>query len=152
LAYSAYAYAASPVKKKKSHFLQAYVGTQPDKLQTAVEAFQTILEDMPISEQQIENARQSVLKQMAAERITKSDIYWNWRSNLERGYTTDLRTNVFEFMQKATTADLINYQKKYIKGRHFSWMILGDRTKIDFKYLKKIGKVKELSLEEIFGY
>jgi predicted Zn-dependent peptidase len=152
LAYSAYAYAASPTKKKKSHFLQAYVGTQPDKLQTAVEAFQTILEDMPISEQQIENARQGVLKQMAAERITKSDIYWNWRSNLERGFTTDLRTNVFEFMQKATTADLINYQKKYIKGRHFSWMILGDRAKIDFKYLKKIGKVKELSLEEVFGY
>jgi predicted Zn-dependent peptidase len=152
LAYSAYAYAASPAKKKKSHFLQAYVGTQPDKLQTAVEAFQTILEEMPISESQIENARQGVLKQMAAERITKSDIYWNWRSNLERGFPTDLRAKVFEFMQQATTTDLIDYQKKYIKGRNFTWLVLGDRSRMDFKYLRKIGKVKELNLEEVFGY
>jgi predicted Zn-dependent peptidase len=152
LAYSAYAYAASPSKKKKPHYLQAYVGTQPDKLQTAVEAFQTILEEMPISESQIENARQGIIKQMAAERITKSDIYWNWRSNIERGFSTDLRAKVFEFMQQATTTDLIEYQKKYIKGRHFTWLVLGDRSQMDFKYLKKIGKVKELSLEEIFGY
>ncbi|MFT6112769.1 MAG: hypothetical protein ACJAXV_001560, partial [Bacteroidia bacterium] len=32
------------------------------------------------------------------------------------------------------------------------YIILGDRDKIDKKYLAKYGEVKELSLETLFGY
>jgi len=153
LAYSAYAYAANPVKKNKPHFLQAYVGTQPDKLREAVEAFEAILEDMPVSLSQIENARQSVLKQIAAGRITKADIYWTWRGNLHKGFRNhDLRADIYHTLEHAKATDLIHYQQQHVKGRHYIWMVLGDRKQVDFKYLRKIGKVQELTLEEIFGY
>lgn len=153
LAYSAYAYAANPAKKNKPHFLQAYVGTQPDKLREAIEAFEAILEDMPVSLSQIENARQSVLKQIAAGRITKADIYWTWRANLHKGFKNrDLRADIYQTLERANATDLIHYQQQHVKGRHYTWMVLGDRKHIDFKYLRKIGKVQELTLEEIFGY
>jgi len=153
LAYSAYAFASSPNQKKRSHFLQAYVGTQPDKLREAVQAFQTILEDMPVSASQIETARQSIRKQIAASRLRKSDLYWTWRANREKGFPNhDLRLDVYNMMDKATTEHLLDYQIKQIKGRHYTWLVMGDRSQIDFKYLKTIGPLKELTMEQIFGY
>ncbi|TNE68176.1 MAG: insulinase family protein [Bacteroidetes bacterium] len=152
LAYSAYAYAANPVRRKRAHFLQAYVGTQPDKLRDAVQAFQTILENMPASQTQMEHARQSVLKQIAAGRINNADIYWTWRANQDRGFRHDLRKDTFEALQQAKPEDLIRYQEKFIKGRRFFWMILGDRDRVDLKYLRSLGKLTELSLEDLFGY
>jgi predicted Zn-dependent peptidase len=153
LAYAAYAFAANPEIKNQAHFLQSYVGTQPDKLREAVSAFQTILEDMPVSIQQIENARQSVLKQIAAGRIKKSDLYWTWRANRDKGFPNrDLRADIYERLGASEPTDLIGYQQRHIKGRHYTWLVLGDRQAIDFKYLRTIGKVEELRMEQIFGY
>ncbi len=152
LAYSAYAYAANPPKRNRAHYLQAYVGTQPDKLHDAVTAFQTIMEDMPVSLPQMEHARQSVLKQIAAGRINRTDIYWTWRANLDRGFRHDLRQDVYQTMLQAKPEDLLNYHARHIKGRRYNWMVLGDRNRVDFNYLKTLGKVTELSLEEVFGY
>jgi predicted Zn-dependent peptidase len=153
LAYSAYAHAGSPNKKNRAHWLQAYVGTQPDKLKDAVEAFQDILENMPVSIPQMEHARQGVLKQIAAGRINQSELYWAWRGSRDKGYLNrDLREDIYRTIEKATPDDLIAFHEKYVKGRHFSWLILGEKKNIDFKYLKKVGKIKELSLEDIFGH
>jgi predicted Zn-dependent peptidase len=153
LAYSAFAYTANPSKKNRAHWLQAYVGTQPDKLREAVEAFGEILENMPVSLPQVENARQSVLKQIAASRLTKADLYWTWRANRDKGFPNrDLRADVYRRLERADAADLIHYQQRHVKGRHYTWLVLGDRQRIDFKYLRKIGKVRELTLEEVFGY
>jgi predicted Zn-dependent peptidase len=153
LAYSAYVHAGSPAKKNKSHWLQGYVGTQPDKLRDAVDAFQAILEDMPVSLPQMEHARQGVLKQISAGRITQAELYWAWRSSRDKGFANrDLRQDIYQTIEKAEASDLIDFQRNHVKGRHYSWLVLGERERIDFKYLQKIGKVVELSLEEVFGY
>jgi len=153
LAYSAYVHAGSPNKKNRSHWLQGYVGTQPDKLREAVEAFQLILEEMPVSLPQMEHARQSVLKQIAAGRIGQSEMYWAWRSSRDRGFANrDLREDVYQNIEKATAANLIKFHQDHVRHRHYTWLVLGDRDSTDFKYLNKIGKVVELSLEEVFGY
>ena len=152
LAYSAYCYAANPSHKNRSHYLQAYVGTQPDKLKEAVEAFQSILEEMPVSPTQLAHARTSVLKQLAADRIAPAEIYWTWRSNRDKGVKEDLRKRVFQFLQDAQPEALIQYQKQYIKGRKFTWLVLGDRSRVDFEYLRTIGKVTEMTVDQVFGY
>jgi predicted Zn-dependent peptidase len=153
LAYSAYVHAGSPPKKNRAHWLQGYVGTQPDKLRDAVEAFQAILEEMPASLPQMEHARQGVLKQISAGRINQADLYWAWRSSRDRGFANhDLREDIYRNIEKAKAADLILYQQQHIKGRRYTWLVLGERDRVDFKYLQKIGKVVELSLEEVFGF
>lgn len=152
LAYSAYAYYANPSKRNRAHYLQAYVGTQPDKLRDAVEAFQAILEEMPVSLSQMEHARQSVLKQIAAGRINNADIYWNWRTVRDRGFRHDLRQDIYETLQQAGSDDLLHFHQQHIKGRRFHWLVLGDEKQVDLKYLKTIGKVEKLTLEDVFGY
>lgn len=153
LAYSAYVHAGSPAKKNMAHWLQGYVGTQPDKLRDAVDAFQQILENMPVSGPQMEHARQGVMKQIAAGRITKADLYWAWRGSRDKGFANrDLREDIYRIIEKADASNLLEFQTKHIKGRHYTWLVLGERERIDFKYLKKIGKVVELSLEQVFGY
>jgi predicted Zn-dependent peptidase len=152
LAYSANAYYSTPNKRHRAHYFQAYVGTQPDKLKEAIIAMLDVINNMPLSEAQLENARQSVLKMIESERITKANIYWTYRSNLDKGIEYDLRQDIYEAIQDAGADDLKAFQKKYVRGRKFSFLILGDKARLDFRFLKTIGKVKELSLEEIFGY
>ena len=152
LAYSTNVVYSSPNKKSKAHYLQAYVGTQPDKMQEAINALFGIIENMPVSEMQIENARQSVLKSLESERITKATVYWTYRSNLDKGIENDAREAFYNLISSTTTEDLVAFQNQYIKGRKFKILVMGDRDKMDFDFLKTIGKVQELSLEDVFGY
>jgi predicted Zn-dependent peptidase len=152
LAYAANAFYSSPSKENRAHYLQAYLGTQSDKLQEAITALTDIINDMPISENQIEHARISVLKTIESERITKANIYWTYRNSLDRGINFDMRKNVYQTISTTSSSELKEFQEKYIKNRHFTYLILGDKSKIDFNYLNSIGDVQELSLEEIFGH
>jgi predicted Zn-dependent peptidase len=152
LAYSASAAHITPARTGKAHYYQAYVGTQVDKLKDAITAMRGIIDTMPIAETQIGQAQTSVLKTIESERITKSNIYWTYRSNLDRGIETDLRKNVYETVKVADVQALKDFHKQYVQGRKFTILVLGDRSKVDFAYLKSLGAVQELSLEEVFGY
>ncbi len=155
LAYSTYAYYGSPSKKDKAHYLQAYVGTQANKLADAIPAVKEILENMPVSDEQIETARQSIMKKIETERINGSDRYWSSRSAAERGMDRDIREDVYKKMQSITVDELKAFQAENVKGRNFVIMVLGSKEKIGedgMKYLSTLGNVKELSLEEVFGY
>ena len=152
LAYSANVYYSSPLKQDRAHYLQAYMGTQSDKLQEAITAMHDIIEDMPMSETQIEHARISVLKTIESERITKANIYWTYRNNLERGIKNDVRDEMYKDINNMTSDDLKAFQDAHVKGRHFTFLILGDKTKIDFDYLQSIGSLSELNMTDIFGY
>ncbi len=153
LAYAAYSYYANPDKRRGPHYFQAYVGTQPDKLRQAVEAFQQLLARMPVSLLQMEHARQSVLHQIAASRIIRSDIYWNWRTTRRRGFRHDLRQDIYQAIQQAKPDDLIRFHEQYVANRPMRWLVLGDENCVDFGFLQQaIGPVQKLTLEEIFGY
>lgn len=151
LAYSAYAYAASPSKKDRSHYFQAYVGTQVDKMTDAIPAMREIVENMPYSEEQIEQARKSILKKIETDRISGRSVYWNYRTAQERGLDYDLRSDVYSKMKTVTPGELKAFQEKNIKNRNYTFMVLGSKESVDMEYLKTIGKVRELTLDEVFG-
>jgi zinc protease len=152
LAYSANTVYSSPTKQNQAHYLQAYVGTQPDKIKEALHAIREILDNMPISETQIEHARQSVLKAIETERITKANVYWTYRSHLDKGIDFDIRKPIYDGIQDLTVQDLKDFHQKHVKGRNYSILILGDRDRVDASFLQTLGTFEELSLEEIFGY
>lgn len=151
LAYSAYAFADSPSKKEQAHFLRAYVGTQPDKLQDAIGAMTEILEEMPVSEEQIEQAVLSIQKKIETGRITKDSIYWSFRAVQRRGFSHDVRSNVYEKMKSVTPSELRSFQQRHIQGRNYTYLVLGSQQGIDFEYLRSLGPVTELTVDEVFG-
>jgi zinc protease len=152
LAYSASAYFTSPSKEDEAHYLRAYVGTQAGKMPDAIRAMQDIIENMPLSEAQIGQAVQSIQKKIETGRITKDNIYWSYRSAKDRGVDHDLRRDVYEKMKIATPGDLVGFHQEYVKGRNYTFLVLGSKESVDMDYLKTIGKVTELSLDEVFGY
>jgi hypothetical protein len=48
--------------------------------------------------------------------------------------------------------DVVNFQKNNVKGRTYSYCILGDKKELDMENLKKIAPITELTTEDIFGY
>ncbi len=152
LAYSTYAYYSTPSQRDKAHYLQAFVGTQPDKLHEALTALRGIIDDMPVAPEQFEQTRQSVLRQMATSRIPASKLFWAAQQNLDRGFDRDLRRDVYLQAEAMQLDDLMRFQQQHVQGRHYTYLVLGDRDRIDFKELERIGPVQELTLEQLFGY
>lgn len=150
LAYSTYAFYTSPRKKQEAHYLQAYVGTQPDKLADALPALLQIMEHMPVVGPQIEHARQSILKRIESERIAPSSLYWAARATQDLGYTHDLRRDLYERMSRANPQELLDFQRTYVQGRPFKYIVLGSRERIDMDYLSTFGPVREMQPDEVF--
>ncbi len=152
LAYSTYAYYGSPRRADMAHYLQAYVGTQPDKLQDAIPAMLGILRDMPAVHSQIEQARTSILKRIETERLLPANIYWTAQGNRDIGFYRDLRQDLYLAMQKMKPEDLIAFQERYVKPRAYTFLVLGNRKDVDLGYLASFGPVTTYTIPEIFGY
>nr|MBX2873451.1 insulinase family protein [Saprospiraceae bacterium] len=152
LAYSTYALYTAPKKKNWAHYLQAYLGTQPDKLPDAIPYLLKILEDMPAIENTMENARLSILKRIESSRISSSQLYWESKKLKDLGVKEDMDKLLYQRLQEASLEQLIEFQKQHVKGRHYSFMVLGDQKHIDLEYLGSFGALRQLSMEEVFGY
>jgi len=152
LGYSAFATYTQPAEPDKYHYVYAFLGTQPDKLSIATEAFLELLNDMPKAEKQFELSKTGIMKKIESERITKSSIFWNYLSNKKLGFEHDTRKDVYERIPKITIKDMDNFFNARIKGKKYAFMLIGNRENIDFELLKQFGEIKELTLEEIFNY
>ncbi|MDR2056823.1 MAG: insulinase family protein [Dysgonamonadaceae bacterium] len=152
LAYSAYAYVSTPSRKNHSNYVMAYVGTQADKMVNAMDAFQELLRDMPLSEKAFSISKETALNNIRSERLTKTSVFWTYMGLQDLGIDYDYRKPVFEAMQTMTLNDVQNYFENHVKPLPYSVLLIGKKDMIDFKYLNKIAEVKELPLEELFGY
>ncbi|PSG88240.1 M16 family metallopeptidase [Aurantibacter aestuarii] len=152
LAYSAYAYYADASDKEDSNYVMAYMGTQANKMPQAVDAMMTLMNDMPESEEQFQSAKESVLKELASQRITKSSIFWNYESLKKRGIENDNRKEMYEAIKNMELKDLREFFNKNIKGENYNVMVIGNKKDIDFKELKRLGKVQEMDIDYLFNY
>lgn len=152
LAYSAFASFTSPERPDKYHSVIGFVGTQPDKLKIATDAFMDLMNNMPKAEKQFNQSREGVMRKIESERIRKTSIFWTYLANNERGIENDYRETIYNKMKNYSIDDLDNFFKSHIKGKNFVFLLLADKSKLDYEMLKQIGEVKELSLEEVFGY
>jgi predicted Zn-dependent peptidase len=152
LAYSTFAYYSSPANKEQAHYLQAYLGTQPDKLSDAIPALANIIHDMPLAKGQLEHARQSILRRIESEYIAPNRLYWEARAVRNLGYERDLSADLYQLMSTATADDLLDFHQKHVHGRKFKYLLLGRKDDLDMQFLEKVGPVKQLSLDEIFDF
>ena len=152
LAYSAYAYLAKGKVPHHPYYFYAFIATQNDKVQQAIEAFDEIIEDMPRSEQAFELAKSGMLATLESQRTTKMDILWSYLEYEKFGLKEDINKTLYEGIQKLTLDDVVKFQQEFIKGRPYTYCILGDKNDLDMNYLRSLGKIKFLSQEEIFGY
>ena len=152
LAYAAFATYGLADKKTDNDQFFGYIGTQADKQAESMKAMTELIQNFPRSESGFDVARNSLMNTLESERITKTSILFNYESARRKGIDHDVRKDVYEKIQNMTIDDVENFQKQYIKGRKFNVVMVGDRNKLNLKDLQKYGEVKELSLDELFGY
>jgi len=152
LAYSAHATLSEPSYKDGDYTFSAFIGSQNDKLRAAVQGFDSIINDLPASEGAFSVAKDAVLSKMRTRRYTGMQVLNLYRSCRRLGLSEPTDRQVFESIQAMTFDDLLATQQKWVKDRTYTYFLLGDLKDVDVNYLRSLGPVKTVTLEEIFGY
>jgi zinc protease len=152
LAYSANVTYTIPAERSEAHYVRAFLGTQTDKLADAVSATLKLMNDMPMAREQFEGAKASALKVIASTRITKENIYWRWDDAQRRGLDFDVRRMNYERIPNITIEDMKVFFDKEVKGRPYSYCVIGKEAALDMKALEQMGPVRKVSKAELFGY
>ncbi len=152
LAYYAGAYYSTPSYAGETYCFIAEATTQTDKLQDCTSTFRLICDSMPISADRFETAKKALLTKIEKARFVRIFpmlSYINWE---KMGRNYDIRKNIYLELQTLTLDDIVQFQKEYIANQKFRYMILGNKDELDMEYLKTLGPVKELTIDELFVY
>ncbi len=152
LAYSASAYYGRPDRKGGKESYMTHIITQNDKMMDCINHFHTILNRMPASETAFGIAKEALTKQLASMRTTKMGIIGMWNAMKKLGLDCDLNRKIYQDLDKVTLQDIVNFEKKTMAGKTYRYIILGDEKELDMTSLGKIGPVRRLTIEEVFGY
>ena len=152
LAYSAGANLSSPSYLDDTYCFYARIGSQNDKLKAAVEAFDLIINEMPESDKSFQIAKTGLESVLRTSRTTGMSVLSSYLNAKELGLTEPLAKKVYDNLADLTMEDIVACQQKWVKGRTYIYGILGDAKDLDMKYLKSLGTVEQVTLEEIFGY
>ena len=152
LAYSASSYYTNTGRKDGWYYNSANIITQNDKLFDALDAYEELFNDMPEAKANFDLAKDALLAGSRTNRTTKFGIISAYLQCEKMGLKEPLSKQNFQAYQKMSMSDLTDFQKQYIKGQKKRYLVLGKESEIDFNSLAKFGKVKKLTLDEIFGY
>ncbi|HRG59390.1 MAG TPA: insulinase family protein [Bacteroidia bacterium] len=152
LAYSVFSNYRMPSIKDRSHYALAYIGTQADKLPEAMKGMFELMNNLPESENMFNSAKKAVEEQIRTERITKSEILFNYMNAKKMGNTYDMRKDVFEKVPSMKFENIKSFQQAHFKDKKYNIMVLGNKSTLDIKALESYGKVTYLKLEDVFGY
>jgi predicted Zn-dependent peptidase len=152
LAYSTYSRYMPPNKFYKTYFNSSYIGSQADKLAEALKGLSSLLNDMPNSESGFNSSKEMILQEMRTQRITKTEILFNYLNAENLGNKTDIRKDIYTQVQNYTLDDVQKFQKENVKGKPTTVLVLGKKDALDLKELEKYGTIKFLTLKDVFGF
>ncbi len=154
LAYSAQSYYITPGDKDGYFMNAAIIATQNDKLIDALTAFNELFDEMPTADANFQMAKEAEISGIRTARTRKMGIINSYLYYERMGL--DPKKNhskmLFEAYPNVTMQDIVNFNHKNIRGQKKHYMVLGKESEMDFNALAKFGKVKKLSLTDIFGY
>jgi len=152
MAYSAWAGYDSPSRADRSFYINGFVGTQVDKLGMASSTMNDLLNKLIENQNSLDVARRSIQNTIATERINRTDLFFRWLSYQDLGFDHDIRKDIYESMETASMDDLAMFFNTHIKNKPYVYLVIGNVNDMDKDVLKGLGEVKQLSLEELFGY
>jgi predicted Zn-dependent peptidase len=152
LAYSAYVSYAANAELNHPDYITTYIGTQPDKLQIAVDTMTELMAELPEVPAQFKNARSAALKQIASTRITRTNIFFNTLRLKKLNIDYDFRKDIYNQIEKLKFEDLKQFYNTEIKPIRFNTAIIGKRENLNMDAVNQMGTFKEVSLKDIFGY
>lgn len=152
LAYAVNSTFSTPGQPGDLYYNQSYIGTQADKLMDAIAGMDSLLRFMPVIQNRLELSKESIQNTLSSERINRFGILSTARYWKKMGITVDPRKKVMDLAPQFTMEQITTFHRDHIASKQRTLVIVGDRNKLNLNGLQKIAPVKELSLQEIFGY
>ncbi len=152
LAYNASAYYMTPNWKDRSESFMTHIITQNDKMSDCISHFQEILNEMPASENAFNVAKDAVTKRIASARTTKSSIFYSYLEAQRLGLPCSVNEVIYKNLPSVTLQRMVDFEKANIANKAYRYIILGDEKQLDMKVLEKLGPIKRLTTEQIFGF
>ncbi|MCD2423432.1 insulinase family protein [Niabella pedocola] len=152
LAYSTYALYLTPAKKEDSYSFMGYVGSQADKMNDAVAGMNELITTLPRSDKSFESAKASLKNDLETDRITDDGILFSYLAAQRKGLDYDIRKQKYDQLGKVSFSDIQTFHQQELSGKPYTYCVLASDKKVKMEDLQKIGQVKTLTLEEIFGY
>ena len=152
LAYSAAAYYRQPYELGHPEYAMTYIITQNDKMMDCVREFNNIVGTIPQSEAAFALAKESLMKKLASRRVVRSGVLNNYMSAQRLGLDYDINSVVFKALPNLKLDDIVKFEQQSMADKPYRYLILGDEKELDMDALEKIGPIRRLTLEEIFGY
>lgn len=127
------------------------IQTQADKTVEAVMAFSDVLDNMPLSAERYEIAREALLNDYRTSRtnfrmIPKTLLEWEYR-----GLDPDPRKEWYQAIMNASSGDLLaTFHQNHIKGKTKLISIVGDSSRIPMDSLASLAHVQPINLSQIF--
>ena len=126
-------------------------GTQADKTLEAISTIDSLLRQMPMKEENLDAARQSVLNDIQNSYPTFRTVGKYIANQLRDGYTSDPNTDIARLLPGVTTQDVVRFHQQHIApNQHRIWVVIGDKKLTDMKALSRFGKVVELRKEDVY--
>jgi len=153
LAYSAGAYYDGiPDRKGHPETSYTYIISQNDKMMDCIRTFNQILDSIPQSESAFEIAKQSLTKQLACTRTTRSGVLNAWLAAQERGIDYDINERIYNALPDITLNDVVRFANERMARKPRRIAILGNEKELDMAALQQVGPVRRVTLIDIFGY
>lgn len=152
LAYSAYAGYNVPNHLEVPYTLNAIIASQNDKLREGINTFLQIINDMPISENAFDIAKNGLMTRLSTYSLAPRAYAFTYLNLKDMNLDQVQDATLYKEIPSMTLDDVKKFQEEYIKDNIYYYMILGDESQLDMNFLKGIGEVKKLTTNQIFGY
>ena len=152
LAYSASAWYSTPSKKEDPESYYTMIISQNDKMMDCIGVFNNILDEMPQSENAFNVAKQALTKSLESRRTTRFAVLNKYLYSQYLGIDYDINEKIYNALPNLTLKDIVEFEKQNMAKKRYKYVILGNEKELDIKALEKIGPIKRLTTEQIFGY
>jgi len=151
LAYSAFGGYASPDEPGDDGFLYAGLGTQADKTASATKLVIDLLRPPSPDPGRYARAKDAAIEGIRTERLTFREFGPRVARWHRQGFASDPRPAWLTAIEALTPDDLAPWYAR-LQEEPYVVAIAGDLDRIDLDRLEKLGSVRRVGLDDLFGY
>jgi predicted Zn-dependent peptidase len=136
--------------RDKPGHLTGFLSTQCDKTTDAMSVMDSLIRFMPTVELRVAPAKEDV-------RNSACNYYPSFRYRSERiayykaeGHTTDPNKDLAETVDSLSLQDIEAFYRKTIAGKPVTWVVVGNKEKIDLAKLATFGKIVYVKPTEVY--
>ncbi|MBS1560769.1 MAG: insulinase family protein [Bacteroidetes bacterium] len=151
LAYSTSGGLENPYRIDEPYTVMATVGTQADKLHDAITSMQELLTTLPRIDPALQAAKSAIRARLATERRSRMGIIDSYVGARRFGLSTDQAAYTWKQLPPLAFNDVAEVYATGMANRPYTLVVMGSSDSIDVHSLEKYGRVRTVTINDLFA-